>query len=215
MKVYRQSLRNRLVHWGIAFSCFGLILTGILQMPVAKRYGLTQLFPSTADFFTTLPWHYGFAFVFTFLCVFHLAIHSFEGDFDIVPQKGDFSRSIAIIKALITGTEEPPSAKYLPEQRLAWAGFVIVFALLIITGWLKTLKNLSGFDFEDPIVFWLAQLHNLGMVLTILLFFGHMAAFIFKANRSLLPAMFSGYVDAEYVKHRHPLWKIENNREKN
>lgn len=34
-KVFRQSLRNRLVHWGIAFSCFGLIVTGILQMPVA------------------------------------------------------------------------------------------------------------------------------------------------------------------------------------
>lgn len=49
-KVFRQSLRNRLVHWGIAFSCFGLIVTGILQMPVAKRYGITEVFPSTADF---------------------------------------------------------------------------------------------------------------------------------------------------------------------
>lgn len=140
MRVYRQSVRNRFVHWGIAFSCFGLMVTGILQMPVAKRYGLTQVFPSTADFFTTLPWHYAFAILFTFLCVFHLVVHALEGDFDIVPQKGDFSKSVAIIKALLTGGQEPPSGKYLPEQRLAWAAFAAVFALLIITGLLKTLK---------------------------------------------------------------------------
>ena len=206
MKVYRQTLRNRLVHWGIAFSCFGLIVTGILQMPVAKRYGVTAVFPSTADFFTTLPWHYAFAIIFTFLCVFHLAVNAFEGSYDIVPQKGDFSKSIQIVKALLTGQDEPASVKYLPEQRLAWAGFVLTFALLIVTGLLKTLKNFAGIEFPDPMLFWLAQLHNLGMVLTVLLFLGHMAAFLFKANRFLLPAMFSGYVDADYARRRHSLW---------
>ena len=209
MKVFRQSLRNRLVHWGIALSCFGLIVTGILQMPVAKRYGITAIFPSTADFFVTLPWHYAFAVIFTFLCVFHIAVHAMEGSFDIVPKKGDFTKSIQIIKALLTGQEEPPSEKYLPEQRLAWAAFVAVFALVIVTGLQKKKKNLPGIEFADPAVFWLAQLHNLGMVLTIILFFGHMAAFIFKANRFLIPAMFSGYVDAQYAKHRHSLWKAE------
>lgn len=206
MKVYRQTLRNRLVHWGIAFSCFGLIVTGFFQMPVAKRYGVTAVFPSTADFFTTLPWHYAFAIIFTFLCIFHLAVNAFEGTYDIVPQKGDFSKSIQIVKALLTGQDEPASEKYLPEQRLAWAGFVLTFALLIVTGLLKTLKNFAGIEFPDPMLFWLAQLHNLGMVLTILLFLGHMAAFLFKANRFLLPAMFSGYVDADYARRRHSLW---------
>lgn len=206
MKVYRQTLRNRLVHWGIAFSCFGLIVTGFLQMPVAKRYGVTAVFPLTADFFTTLPWHYAFAIIFTFLCIFHLAVNAFEGTYDIVPQKGDFSKSIQIVKALLTGQDEPASEKYLPEQRLAWAGFVLTFALLIVTGLLKTLKNFAGIEFPDPMLFWLAQLHNLGMVLTILLFLGHMAAFLFKANRFLLPAMFSGYVDADYARRRHSLW---------
>ena len=206
MKVYRQTLRNRLVHWGIAFSCFVLIVTGFLQMPVAKRYGVTAVFPSTADFFTTLPWHYAFAIIFTFLCIFHLAVNAFEGTYDIVPQKGDFSKSIQIVKALLTGQDEPASEKYLPEQRLAWAGFVLTFALLIVTGLLKTLKNFAGIEFPDPMLFWLAQLHNLGMVLTILLFLGHMAAFLFKANRFLLPAMFSGYVDADYARRRHSLW---------
>ena len=67
-------------------------------------------------------------------------------------------------------------------------------------------------DFPDPALFWLAQLHNLGMALTIVLFCGHMAAFLFKPNRFLLPAMFSGYVDAEYAKHRHSLWRPQEKK---
>ena len=209
MTVLRQSLRNRVVHWGIALSCFGLIATGILQMPVAKRYGLTVLAPATGDYFLTLAWHYGFAAVFVFLCILHLIVHALEGDFDIVPQRGDLKKSMLIVKAMLTGGEEPPSEKYLPEQRLAWAAFVAVFALVITTGLLKTWKNLAGCDLPDPALFWLAQLHNLGMVLTILLFIGHMAAFLFKPNRKLLPAMFSGRVDAEYAADRHPLWRTK------
>lgn len=206
MKILRQSLRNRLVHWGIALSCFALIGTGILQMPVAKRYGLTLISPWTGDYFLTLTLHYIFAAIFTGLCFFHLAIHYLEGDFDIVPKKGDFRKSLLIIKALLTGQPEPPSEKYLPEQRIAWGAFVVAFSLVIITGLLKTWKNLVGIDLPDPCLFWLAQLHNLGMVLSILLFIGHMLAFIFKSNRQLIPAILNGKVDAQYVLHRHSLW---------
>ena len=205
--VLRQTLRNRVVHWAIALSCFGLIGTGILQMPVAKRYGLTEIAPVTADFFETLVWHYAFAIVFVFFCCFHLFVHALEGQHDIVPKRGDVGKSIAIVKALLTNGEEPPSEKYSPEQRLAWAAFVVVFLLVIATGLLKTYKNLAGVELPDPALFWLAQLHNLGMVLTIVLFIGHMAAFAFRANRALLPAMFSGRVDAAYARHRHSLWQ--------
>lgn len=207
--VLRQSLRNRIVHWGIAFSCFGLIFTGILQMPVAKRYGFDVLGDWTLEYFTTLPLHYAFGIVFSVLCIFHVVVHTLEGDFDIVPKKGDLARSIEVIRAMLTGDEEPPSEKYLPEQRLAWAAFVVTFALVLLTGWLKTLKNLAGWDLPDPWTFWLAQLHNLGMALTILLFVGHMAAFLFKPNRALLSAMTRGTVDATYAAERHSLWKPE------
>ena len=206
-RVCRQSLRNRFVHWGIALTCFGLIFTGVLQMPVAKRYGMQAIGDWTTDYFATLPLHYGFGIVFTVLCLFHVLVHALEGDFDIVPKKGDIGRSAAVIKAMLSGTDEPPSEKYLPEQRLAWAAFAAVFALVIGTGWIKTLKNLAGWDLADPALFWLAQLHNLGMVLTIVLFLGHMAAFAFKPNRMLLPAMTRGTVDAQYAAHRHSLWK--------
>lgn len=209
MKVFRQSLRNRLVHWIIAISCLALIITGILQMPVAKRYGLIKLADWCGDYGFTLNLHYAFAAVFTGACIFHLLIHTFEGDFAIVPRRGDVRASVQIMRAIVTGSEEPPSAKYLPEQRLAWAFFLSSFALVIVTGFIKTFKNLEGIDLPDPLLFWLAQIHNLGFVLSLIAFVGHMAAFAIKANRFLLPAMISGWVDATYVKHRHPLWETE------
>ena len=43
MKVQRQTLQNRIVHWGIAFSIFGLIVTGLFEMPIAKRYFINEL----------------------------------------------------------------------------------------------------------------------------------------------------------------------------
>lgn len=164
---------------------------------LSKRYGLDALGAWTSEYFTTLELHYLAGAVFTFFCFFHVFIHALEGDFDIVPRKGDLRASIAIVKAMITGGEEPPSAKYLPEQRLAWAAFAGAFALVIATGLLKTLKNFAGWDLPDPALFWLALGHNLGMALTIVLFIGHMAAFLFKPNRALLPSMTNGTVDAE------------------
>ena len=114
-----------------------------------------------------------------------------------------------IFKAILSGKKEPPSAKYLPEQRLAWAAFAVTFLILIITGLLKTYKNLPGVQLDDPWTFYIAQFHNLGFVLCIFLFLGHMAAFMIKANRSLLPAMFSGKVDRSYALERHSLWSAE------
>ena len=45
------------------------------------------------------------------------------------------------------------------------------------------------------------------MFLIILGIIGHLAAFIFKANRPLLRAMFSGKVDSAYIVERHSLWQ--------
>ena len=209
-RVLRQSLRNRLVHWTIAASCLFLIATGIMQMPVAKRYGLDVLLGAwAADYDFTLLLHVAVGALFTGVCVFHLAIHAMEGDYDIVPKKGDTRASWLVMKAMLSGKEEPPAAKYLPEQRLAWAAFVLAFLIVIVTGLFKVAKNFAGWDMPDPILTWIAMGHNLGLFLSIVLFMGHMAAFLFKPNRHLLPGMWSGKVDADYARHRHSLWTPE------
>ena len=94
MKIIRQPLTNRVVHWGIALSCFGLIFSGILQMPVAKRYGLTSLGEWMGNYFTTLSMHYFFGLIFVFFCCFHVFYHALNKEFDIVPKKGDVKLSL-------------------------------------------------------------------------------------------------------------------------
>lgn len=180
--IKRQSLQNRIIHWGIAFSIFGLIFSGILQMPVAKRYMLNELplMAWSGDYHISLVLHYIFAIILLTLGIFHIVYHSGMKEFDIIPKKGDFKRSIAVLKAMLLKTPEPPSEKYLPEQRLAYAGIVFIILLLVVTGIIKTYKNLSGYNLSEGVMFWATQLHNLGMFLMILAIIGHLATFIFK-----------------------------------
>jgi formate dehydrogenase gamma subunit len=207
--VNRQPLSNRIVHALTAISIFALFFTGLGQMPVYKRYMLTEVpgFAWTGDYTITLWWHYFFGVILIAVGVYHVTYHFMRKEFDIVPKKGDLKDSWLVIKAMFTGKEEPPSEKYLPEQRLGYAFIAFWIAVMVITGLIKTIKNVNGFDFSHGVLFWSAQLHNLGFFMLILGVFGHLAAFLFKPNRQLLPGMLWGKVSACYVKFRHPLWK--------
>lgn len=207
MQINRQSLKNRITHWGIALSIFGLIITGIFEMPIAKRYNITKLIDWSGDYFFNLSLHYIFGFALIFFAFFHVVSHFFAGEFDAFPKRGDVKNSYLLIKAMILGKKEPPSEKYLPEQRLAYLAIAFVIAVLIVSGLIKTYKNLIGFDISNSLYYWAATLHNFGMVAIILLIIAHLLAFIPKENRNLLSAMFSGKVDAKYTLHRHSLWK--------
>ena len=216
MKVYRQSLQNRIIHWGIAISIFGLILSGLFEMPIAKRYFINTLplMSWAGNYWINLTLHYIFAFTLIFFSVFHVIYHGFMGEFDAMPKKGDIKKSYLVIKAMITGGEEPASEKYLPEQRLAYLAIAFTIFVLIVTGLIKTYKNLLGFDISNSLYYWAATLHNIGFILIFLLIIAHLLAFIPKANRKLLPGMFSGKIDADYAKERHSLWKTKECKEK-
>lgn len=207
-KIVRQSLINRSIHWGVAINVFILILTGIFQLPVAKRYGINEIFLMywSGNYSLNLTLHYIASFFLITFVFFHIIFHILRKEFDIFPKKGDLKQSFLIIKSMLFGSKEPPSAKYLAEQRIAYFAIGGILLLLIITGLLKSFKNLAGFNLNNEMYFYMATLHNIGLFLIILAIFGHLSAFIFKENRKLLNAMFSGKVDAKYILKRHSLW---------
>lgn len=217
-KILRQSLTNRFVHWATALSIFLLILTGFGQMPLYGRYNVTKL-PGAAwlgDYFATINLHYLGAILLIFVAFFHVVNAFIRKEFDIFPRRGDLKESYLIIKAMFTKGQEPPSDKYLAEQRLAYLFIGGNVLLLIITGLIKMYKNLPGVDLPHSLLYWNTALHNIGTVLLILGIVGHLAAFIFKENRALLPGIFTGFIDGEYVKHRHSIWyKKLSRKEKN
>lgn len=206
--VVRHSTLELVEHWAIALSGLILLFTGIFELPVAKRYYIITV-PGlgwSADFITSLYLHYAAALVFTLAGFFHLFYHGLAGEKGLLPQKGDFATSITVIKSFIGFGKEPPMHKYLPEQRLAYVGMAFIILMLIISGLVKTFKNIYAPDMSHTVLLWATWIHNIFFVLFFLAFLAHMAAIALKPNRPMVRCIFTGKVCLDYARHRHSLW---------
>ncbi|GAB4244209.1 MAG: cytochrome b/b6 domain-containing protein [Thermoleophilia bacterium] len=207
-KIKRHGFSGRFVHWTVALSTIALVISGLGQLPLFKRYYVDQL-PGlgwTSDFSVTLQIHYLAAAALTLAVVYHIVYHGLRREFSILPRRGDLKESYQIIKAMLGRGEEPDSDKYLAEQRVAYAFIGAAVLLVIGTGYLKVFKNFAGVDLPYWLLWTTTTLHNVAMFLIILGVLGHLAAFLFKENRALLPGMFSGKIDLHYARERHCLW---------
>jgi cytochrome b subunit of formate dehydrogenase len=212
--VSRHGMIELIEHWAIAISGLLLLLTGIFELPVAKRYYVITV-PGlgwSADFITSLYIHYAAALVFTAAGIFHLVYHGLRGEKGMIPQKGDMAQSVTVIKSLLGFGEEPPMPKYLPEQRLAYVGMAFIMAMLIISGLIKTYKNIYAPDMSLAFVLTATWIHNIFFVLFVLAFMGHMAAIALRPNWPMVRGILTGNVRLDYARHRHSLWlaDIEN-----
>lgn len=206
--VVRHSALELIEHWAIAISGLVLFLTGMFELPMSKRYYISSV-PGlgwSADYMTSLYLHYAAAIVFTAEAMFHVSYHGLRGEKGLIPQKGDFSESITVIKSLFGFGEEPPMHKYLPEQRLAYVGMAFVILMLIVSGLVKTYKNLYAPDMSLPVVLWATWIHNIFFILFFLAFLAHMAAILLRPNWPMVRGIFTGKVRLDYARHRHPLW---------
>jgi cytochrome b subunit of formate dehydrogenase len=207
-RVVRHGLLELAEHWAIALSGLALLVSGLFQLPIAGRYGI-NLLPGlawSADYFTSLAVHYVASVVFVGFSLFHLVHHGLAGDRGLLPRKGDIGTSIAVVKTFFGKGKEPPFEKYLPEQRLAYLGMAAIIAVLVLTGLVKTWKNLAAPDLWFPLVSAATWLHNIFFVLFILAFIAHIVAILLKPNRPLARGIFTGAVRLDYARHRHPLW---------
>jgi cytochrome b subunit of formate dehydrogenase len=206
--VVRHGAVELIEHWAIALSGLLLVLTGFFQMPTANRYYFTSVpgLSWSGDFMVSLNVHYAASVVFIAAGLFHLVYHGMRGDKGLVPQKGDIRTSITVIKSFFGKGEEPPFHKYLPEQRLAYAGMVFIIAMLILSGLVKTYKNIYAADMSLTLVLIATWVHNIFFVLFVFAFFAHIAAIILKPNRPMVRGILTGTVRLDYARHRHPLW---------
>jgi len=207
-RVVRHGVLEMAEHWTIALSGLVLLLSGLFELPMAARYGITTIpgFAWSGDFITSLSVHYAASVVFIAASMFHLLYHGLAGERELLPQKGDLKTSIAVIKTFFGKGEEPPFGKYLPEQRLAYAGMAVIIAVLILSGLIKTCKNVFAPDLSHMLVLWATWLHNIFFVLFVLAFIAHIGAILLKPNRPLARGIFTGAVRLDYARHRHPLW---------
>ncbi len=195
-------------HWALALSGLVLLLSGLFELPMAARYKITTLpgFAWSGDFIASLSIHYAASVVFIVAAFFHLFYHGLLQDRGLIPRKGDLKASVIVIKSFFGKGEEPPCDKYLPEQRLAYLGMAVIIAVLVLTGLVKTYKNIYAPDLSHTIVLWATWLHNISFVLFILAFAGHIGAILLKPNRPMVRGIITGSVRLDYARQRHPLW---------
>lgn len=207
-RVVRHSLVELVEHWAIALSGLLLILSGMFELPMAARYRITSIpgFAWSGDFITSLSVHYAASVVFIAAALFHLFYHGLTGERGLMPHRDDLKTSIAVIKTFFGKGEEPPFDKYLPEQRIAYVGMAAIIAVLILSGMVKTAKNLFVPDMNYTLVLWATWLHNIFFVLFVLAFIAHIGAILLKPNRPMIRGIFTGMVRLDYARHRHPLW---------
>jgi len=208
-KIKRHTLIEIIEHWSIAFSGIVLLFTGLGCLPLYKRYYITEIpgFGWTSDFYNVTMVHYIASVVFVAGVIFHIFYHGLRKDFGLLPKKGDLSKSIKVIASMIGIGKEPPSDKYLPEQRIAYVGIGLIILILTVTGIIKILKNLQWIVLSPTMESINTLIHTLTGFLFIFAFIMHVGTvLLFKSNWPLLKSMFTGWIDEEYVKHRHSIW---------
>lgn len=131
------------------------------------------------------------------------------GEQSMIPRAGDLLSSLEVIKSFFGKGEEPPFHKYLPEQRLAYAGMAVIIAMLILSGLVKTYMNIYAPDMSLILVLWATWVHNVFFVLFIMAFVAHIGALVLKPNRPMIRGIFTGTVNLAYAQRRHPLWLKE------
>jgi len=210
-RVVRHGVVELAEHWAIALSGLALVLSGMFEMPMANRYYISSV-PGlgwSGDFIVSLKVHYVASIVFVAAVLFHAVYHGLRGDRGMIPRQGDLKTSIEVVKSFFGKGEEPLFHKYLPEQRLAYAGMAVIIAMLIVSGLVKTYKNIYAPDLSYAVVLWATWVHNIGFVLFAMAFVAHIGAIVLKPNRPMLRGILTGSVRLDYAEHRHPLWIAE------
>jgi len=206
--VIRHGMIELLEHWLLAISGIVLIVSGLFQMPLPRRYYITDI-PGMAwsgDFMINLEIHYIASIVFIAVSFFHIIYHGMLRHNAMLPKKGDMKESIDVIKTFFGKGEEPPFHKYLPEQRIAYVGVAVIIAVLIISGIIMTYKNIYDPQMTFALVSWATWLHNIFAVLFILAFIVHVVAILLRPNLPMLRGIFCGSVKLGYAEKRHCLW---------
>ena len=214
--VLRHSPVELAEHWILAISGLLLIFSGFGELPMYKRYMVTEI-PGlgwAGDFFINLKIHYLAGIVFVSIMVFHALYHGWIGHQGLIPRRGDFKASLITILSLFGFGEEPKSDKYLPEQRLAYAYLGGMGLILVLTGMVKVIKNLPGVYLSPTLITSMTLIHTFATIFFLLGVVAHLAALIFKVNRPLVKSVFTGEVDLGYVKDRHTVWYEELLRKK-
>ncbi|MEE4242286.1 MAG: cytochrome b/b6 domain-containing protein [Desulfopila sp.] len=210
-KVLRHSLAVRMSHWIIAFSGVILLFSGFMQLPMEQRYKIVKI-PGlfwAGNFEVTLLIHYLSAAVFTAAVFFHIFYHLRRKEFSLLPKPGDLGGAIQGFLAMFGLGKEPAHGKFQAKQRVIYAVIGSTTLILVITGLIKSYKNLGAIVLDPMFLQLVAFTHTITAMVFMGLFLAHVAALMLKDHRPMIPSMITGKMDKEYARKHHPKWQVD------
>jgi formate dehydrogenase gamma subunit len=210
-KVLRHSLTVRMTHWIIAFTGVILLFSGFMQLPMGKRYNIVKIpgLSWAGNFEVTLLIHYVSAALFTAAVFFHISYHLKRREFAIMPRSGDIRGAIKGFLAMFGIGEEPPHGKFQAKQRVIYAIIGTTTLVLVITGLIKSYKNLGPIVLDPMLLQVIAFTHTIAGMFFMLLFLAHVAALMLKNHRPMIPSMITGMMDKEHARKHHSEWRVD------
>ncbi|BHH85877.1 cytochrome b/b6 domain-containing protein [Desulforhopalus sp. 52FAK] len=210
-KVRRHSLTVRMSHWIIAFSGIVLLFSGFMQLPMGKRYNIVKIpgLSWAGNFELTLFIHYIGAAIFTAALFFHLTYHLRRKEFAIMPKSGDLGNAIRGFLAMFGLGEEPLHGKFQAKQRVIYAIIGSTSLVLVITGLIKSFKNLGPIVLDPMLLQIVAFTHTIAGMFFMILFLAHVAALMLKNHRPMIASMITGMMDKEHARKHHPDWNVD------
>lgn len=210
-KVLRHSLTVRMSHWIIAVTGVILLFSGFMQLPMGKRYNIVKIpgLSWAGDFEITLLIHYISGAIFAAAVFFHMVYHLKRKEFAIMPKAGDLGNATRGFLAMFGLGEEPHHGKFQAKQRVIYAIIGSTSLVLIITGLVKSFKNLGPVVLDPMLLQVIAFTHTIAGMFFMLLFIAHVAALMLKDHRPMIPAMITGMMDKEHARKHHPDWDVE------
>ncbi|MEN8199755.1 MAG: cytochrome b/b6 domain-containing protein [Thermodesulfobacteriota bacterium] len=208
-KVFRHSVTVRWSHWLVAISGILLLFSGFGQLPMYPRYNVVKIpgFAWSGDFSNTLLLHYISAAFFTAAVVFHMIYHLRRREFGMLPKDGDMGETLATVRAMFGKGEEPLHGKFQAKQRMAYAAIGGNSLLLIVTGLIKSWKNIGPITIDPLLLQIVTLIHTVIGMVFMALFIAHIAALLLY--RPLIPSMFTGRISKDYVREHHPGWETD------
>lgn len=204
-KILRHDEVAFLEHWTHALSTLLLLVTGIyLGFLFFPR--LVQAPPATG-FLMNL--HFVGVAMFLFSLAYYLTEAGLNGTLqEHWPEPGDFKAAVLHYTAKLGVGKAPEEGKYLASERLAYVGWVVGVAGIVVTGAVKVAAHVWSLPgaFMGAVTF----LHDLSALAMLLMLAAHVvASSLAPWSWQLLRSMVTGYVSVEYARRAHPKWYAE------
>ena len=196
-------------HWIVGFSSVILIISGLGQIPFYRRHNIISIpglsWAEQHSFLLQL--HYYLSAVLIGIILFHIIYHVIKKELSLIPRLSDFVRMLPLPPHIRSRFQPPTHFKYYSNQRLSYALTAMALFLLIISGIVKTAKNLPDTDIPFQLIQISNQLHSVGTFLLVAsILFHSLALHVARTHRPLIRSMIDGMVSRSYAKKHFPRW---------